>query len=203
MNLDTAFADLDRAKEQLTAWETNFATSVKDQYTRRGNLSQKQVDILRRIAKKYTPEAKAQRSAWAKTWSAEKAIDIRVVAAYYKVTDYYQNVVDRILENPEFVPSEKLYNAMCTNKFALRVLAAYHADAKYNVGQMVVVKNANRQVGRDHRALVSKPVLILEVLDTIVSAAKGAKRYLVASVQNPRDKAEIEERDLKLFKRRK
>ncbi len=68
MNLDTAFADLDRAKEQLTAWETNFATSVKDQYTRRGNLSQKQVDILRRIAKKYTPEAKAQRSAWAKTW---------------------------------------------------------------------------------------------------------------------------------------
>jgi|3_EtaG_2_1085321.scaffolds.fasta_scaffold64711_1 hypothetical protein len=203
MNLDSIFASLDAVTNQLTPWETNFVSSVKEQHQRRGRLSQKQVDILCRVAKSKTPEAKQAREAWTNAWTAEKADNLRVAAAYYKTTDYYQNVVDRILDNPEYVPSEKLYTAMCTNKYVKRVLDAYATDPKFNIGQMAVVKSPNRQVAHDHRALISKPVLILSVLDKILSPAKGSKMYLVASVANPLKQVELEERDLKSFKRRK
>lgn len=203
MDLAAILADLDLNFEQLTSWERNFLTSVKEQYNRRGRLSTKQVDILKRVQDNYTAEVQQARDAWICAWTPEKAADLRVVAKYYKSTSYFQNVVDRILTGDNYIPSEKLFGKIIENKYAQRVLAAYHADSKYAVGQMAIVKSANRSVVHDQRVLVGKPVLILEVMDYIVSAAKGSKLYFVANVADPRQRTHVEERDLKKFKRNK
>ncbi len=203
MNLDAIFADLSTNSGQLTPWERNFLDSVKEQYTRRGRLSEKQVDILKRVQNKYKPEVQQARQAWICAWTPEKASNLRVVAKYYKTTSYFQNVVDRILTEDDYIPSEKLYNKIVENKYAQRVLAAHHADAKFGSGNMAVVKSANRSVNHIHRTMVGKPVLILQVMDYIQSAAKGSKLYLVASVADSRKQTYVEERDLKKFKRNK
>lgn len=41
--------DVDNAMKELSEWEQNFISSIQDQFTKKGELSNKQCEILERI----------------------------------------------------------------------------------------------------------------------------------------------------------
>jgi hypothetical protein len=43
------FKELERPAKELTPWELDFLISVKDQFDRKGRLSEKQFEVLERI----------------------------------------------------------------------------------------------------------------------------------------------------------
>jgi hypothetical protein len=193
---------------QATAWEQGFFESVKSQFEKRHTLSEKQIELVQKIAKKFSPEAIQEREIWYASWDEEKAETLRVCAGYYIGTGYYRDLVGRVRENNDFIPSPKQYKMMCENKYADKVMDAYRAEPKFPVGSLATLRAAkSRSVGymSNNRDMVSAGelnVLILTTDEPIVSAAVGAKRYKVIMVGGT-DTLFCEERDLKKMKRKK
>jgi hypothetical protein len=83
-----------------------------------------------------------------------------------------------------------------TNKFAQKVLTAWHAQPKYATGTMVSCRASANWSAK--QALAKGGIIIASNLP-IVSAANGAKRYKVLPV-GAAAPVEIEERHIKKFK---
>ena len=193
---------------QASKWEQGFFESVKSQFEKRHTLSSRQIEIVQKIAEKFSPEAVKERESWYSSWDEEKAETLRVCADYYLGTGYFRDVVERVKTEEDFIPTPKLFKSMCQNKYANKVMAAYRAEPKFPVGSLATLRAAkSRSVGymSNNRDMVSAGelnVLILATDEPIVSAAVGAKRYKVMLVGGI-DTLYCEERDLKKMKRKK
>lgn len=193
---------------QASQWEQGFFESVKSQFEKRHTLSERQIEIVQKIADKFSPEAIKERESWYSSWDEEKAETLRLCADYYMGTGYFRDVVDRVKTDKDFIPTPKLYKSMCQNKYADKVMDAYRAEPRFPVGSLATLRAAkSRSVGymSNNRDMVSAGelnVLILTTDEPIVSAAVGAKRYKVMMVGGV-DTFYCEERDLKKMKRKK
>jgi len=190
---------------QASKWEQGFFESVKSQFEKRHTLSERQIEIVQKIASKFSPEAIKDRESWYSSWDKEKAETLRVCADYYRGTGYYKDLVHSILSNSEFVPSPKQYKMLCENKYAAKVLDAYRSEPKFPVGSLATLRKVR---SNGYLAISGAPawrdinVLVLTTNEPIVSSAKGAKRYKCMIVGGT-DTFYCEERDLKKMKRGK
>lgn len=190
---------------QASKWEQDFFDSVKTQFDKKKYLSTRQFEILQRISDKFSPKAIRERETWYASWSEEKAETLRVCAEYYKSTDYYRDLVERILTDSKFVPSPKQYKMVCENKYAAKVLEAYRAEPKFSVGSLATLRKIR---SNGYMAVTGAPpwtdvnVLVLSTNEPIVSSAIGCKRYKCVVVGGT-DTFYCEERDLKKMRRGK
>ena len=117
-------------------------------------------------------------------------------AQYYadQYPPYYDAIVEKVLKDPEgHILSYNEYNKMCNNKYALKILASYKEEEKYQVGDFVQIRatnrvdiaNTNQKAGHMPRRSVcskmaNKFCMVLEVnAKPITRAAKGARIYKV------------------------
>ena len=190
--IEKAVSDADG---RLSQWEQGFLESLKEQASRRGRLSHKQIEILERIeAQKCSAEARAQAAAWCSSYNDEKRAIAVTAAKYYQANPpYFGGMADKILNDPDYIPSEKAYRKMCENKYVKRVLAEMAKAPVFAVGDMVALRSGNfsEKVRRDMRRLayaVDKvpnevALLVLSVnTESVTSAVKGAKEYTVLPV---------------------
>ena len=185
----------------LSQWENGFVESLQEQFNKHGKLSPRQLEILERIEKqKLSEEARGARSFWKSSYDAEKRRVARICAEYYKSAGYFTVLADSILENPDYIPSEKAWKKMCENKYAQKVVASYDAAPKYEVGSLVAFRAtadwAHRVTAGD------KPCIVIATGGIIKSAAKGAKPYKVLPYGLAKP-VECEERHLKTYKKSK
>ena len=194
------------AEDGLTSWESNFLSSVAKQFEKKNQLSHNQNTVLQKIESKYSEEQKAARKKFDSEYTDEKRRNMRIMAMYYNNNPpYFGDVVARVLEDPEFVPTEKQYKAMCTNKYAARVISTANAEPLFPTGTMVKLRSGIkfRSTARRHyRAAALKNVmaLVLEHPEEVVSPAKDAKPVRVLLVGS-NDILETEERYLKKLKK--
>ena len=166
----------------LTDWERNFLSSLLDSAKKWGRLTAKQHEVYQRIEKKSDPAFQAARKAWNESWTPEKRDKATFAANYYKANPpYFSDAADRILTDPSFIPSEKLYRKMVENKYVTR--ASQHAQSAplYEVGSLITIRKSLSVRGeaarhRGHQAVV------LEVEGAMTSATKGARVYKVLPV---------------------
>ena len=193
---------------QASKWEQGFFESVKSQFEKRHTLSPRQIEIVQKIAEKFSPEAIKERESWYSSWDEDKAETLRVCADYYLGTGYFRDIVERVKTEKDFIPTPKIYKSMCQNKYADKVMDAYRAEPKFPVGSLATLRAAkSRSVAymvtkRDWLSLCEINVLILSTDEPIVSAAAGAKRYKCTIVGGT-DTFFCEERDMKKMKRKK
>ena len=193
---------------QASKWEQGFFESVKSQFEKRHTLSTRQIEIVQKIAEKFSPEAVKERESWYSSWDEAKAETLRVCADYYLGTGYFRDVVERVKTEKDFIPTPKLFKSMCQNKYAEKVMDAYRAEPKFPVGSLATLRAAkSRNIAymankRDWLGDDEINVLILTTDEPVVSAAAGAKRYKCMIVGGT-DTFFCEERDLKKMKRKK
>ena len=193
---------------QASKWEQGFFESVKSQFEKRHTLSPRQIEIVQKIAEKFSPEAIKERESWYSSWDEEKAETLRVCVDYYIGTGYFRDVIEKVKTEKDFVPTPKTFKSMCQNKYAEKIMAAYRAEPKFPVGSLATLRAAkSRNIAymankRDWLGDKEINVLILTTGAPIVSAAAGAKRYKVMMVGGI-DTFYCEERDLKKMKRKK
>mgnify|MGYP003114525385 CR=1 FL=1 len=169
--------DTDAECSLLSDWEKGFLESIQEQVSRRGSLSQKQLDIFSKSEVKCTPEAIEDAKSWTQLYKSQYRESALVVAHYYKNAGYFTGLAMKVLENPEFVPTRQAYKKMCENKYAVKVLETFHATPLYAVGSTVVLRGPALEYA--NRRLDGTPCLVLEILSEVVSAAKGGKQYKV------------------------
>ena len=190
--IEKALAD---GGERLSQWEQGFLESLKDQAKRRGRLSHKQIEILGRVeAQKCSAEAQVQADAWHASYNDEKRAIAVTAAKYYMANPpYFKDMAGKILNDSDYIPSEKAYRKMCENKYVKRVLTEMSKAPVFAVGDMVALRSGNfsEAVRHDMRALaraVDKnqgeiALLVLSVnTESVTSAVKGAKEYTVLPV---------------------
>ena len=194
-NTDTALATriafcLDRV--QPNTWDHGFLESVQVRNQQQGALSPRQMEILGKIEERTSYVAIARREAFESTYGDAEREDMRIIAAYYLANPpYYRDLAERVINDPAFVPTEKQYRSMTTNKYALKVLAETKSDPKFATGQQVMGRASAPYALRNVRGFVMKVGH-----EPVTSAARGGKKYLILPVGSPVP-ITVEERHLK------
>jgi len=171
-----------RGTSVMTDWERNFLGSILDSAKVWGRLTAKQHGIYQNIETRLDPANIAARASWNDSWDEEKHAAIIFAANYYKANPpYFSDAATRILNDSNYIPTEKLYRKMVENKYVQRAKVNASSGALYEPGSMVTVRDS-RSVGGtawNHRG---KDVLILSCQTEHVSAVKGTREYTVLPV---------------------
>ena len=193
------------ANQNVNASTESFLLSLLNNIERWGKLTERQEGALKRIEERHTDEAITRREGWADEWNEEKRQTALICASYYLSTGAYLfDLATRVLNESDFVPSEKQFNAMCCNKYAKKVIENTQGEAKYPVGSFV-----DFRAGVSHRSLrlapeaTNMPALVLETgVGVVTTHAKGGKKYVVLPVGSV-SPITIEERHLKKSRKAK
>ena len=166
------------------SWGRGFINSLQGQIMAGRELSEKQIKTLEKIEAENSDEAIKARDTWKldyryendPAWPGRHSMVAEVAARYYKAAGYFQGLVHSILNDDGFVPTIEQYNKITKNKFAVKVLTAHFADAKFAPGSLV-------QFGATAPSALRRIKVPCVVISSnggpITSAAKGAKVYSV------------------------
>ena len=189
-----------RGVSTLSDWERNFLGSLLDNVKKWGRLTAKQHDIFQRIETKTDPAHIAAVDNWRSNWNEDMREKAVFAANYYKANPpYFGDAATRILNDSEYIPSEKLYRKMVENKYVQRAMINSKVAPLFSVGSMARVRQGQNVRGQAARHL-GKMVVIIEVGDNSTSATKGTRKYTVLPVGSAKP-FETEERYLKRAKK--
>ena len=160
----------------------SFILSLKSWNERKG-LTNKQVAALNVIEARYDPSKAMQNidESWQKKYNNNTKMkeDMLICAKFYEANPpYYSDLVFRTLNEKEFVPTEKQFNALTNNRYTNKVLTAHHKKPDFCEGSYVYIrKTANYELLNE---ISNRPCLVLQAdASPIVHARKGAKVYKI------------------------
>ena len=191
-------------RTEASSWARGFLNSLQGQVMAGRELSDKQIPVLEKIEREHNDESMSARQTWRDdylneadpAWGAPHSEIAGIAAKYYNRANYFTQLVSKILDDSDFVPSIEQYNKITKNKFAVKVLAAHFADPKFAAGSLV--QYSATAPGRVRAGGGNKiPMVVIQAnASPIISAAKGAKIYKVLPVGSPTTRL-VEERHLK------
>ena len=178
-------------------WADGFADSIRDQITKGRTLSDRQKATCHKILKENSKEANRELANWESEYNMHHKKKAIQIATYYKAQTggYFGALVASILADQ--VPPRGKYLKMRNNKYAKKVLAEIERkprfstedhiepNSKFQTGYsfkhpMMSGRNGDTYVTGDEKSnFKARGGIIIDVDDKVVSAAKGAKRYLV------------------------
>ena len=182
-----------------SSWAAGYVESLISQVKGDRRLSDRQLEILRKIEAEHDDAALAERQKWIESYTNNPDLraDAIVVANYYMSTGYFKDTARDIINDDTFIPTYSQYNKMVKNKYAQKVLASHHAPAKYEAGQLVTFRANAPTNSRYLDGGILKRNVTMMVIETdaapITSAARGAKVYKLLPVGKATT-LEVEER---------
>jgi len=181
--LDTLFA-----RTEPASYAYGYTESLINQVKADRRLSERQMEVLRKIEAEHDDSAMAERAKWVEGYKNDLTLraDAIVVAHYYRTTGYFRSTADAIIDDESFIPTYSQYNKMVKNKYAQKVLAAHNDKPKYEQGQLVTFRSsagaAERRCG-DGYVKPTVPMMVIAVdAAPVTSAARGAKKYKLLPV---------------------
>ena len=182
-----------------SSWAAGYVESLTSQVKGDRRLSDRQLQILRKIEAEHDDAALAERQEWIESYTNNPDLraDAIVVANYYMSTGYFKDTARDIINDDTFIPTYSQYNKMVKNKYAQKVLASHHAPAKYEAGQLVTFRaNAPSNTRYLDGGILKRNVTMMVIeadASPITSAARGAKVYKLLPVGKATT-LEVEER---------
>ena len=171
-----------RGATTMTDWERNFIASILDSAKVWGRLTAKQHGMYQNIESRLDPANIAARDAWNNSWDEEKRAAIIFAANYYKANPpYFSGCLERILNDSNYIPTEKLYRKMVENKYVQRAKVNASSDALYEAGSMVTFRDS-KSVGGTAWRYRGQDAIVLGCQTEHVSAVKGTREYTVLPV---------------------
>ena len=171
-----------------SSWAAGYVESLISQVKGDRRLSDRQLEILKKIEAEHDDAALAERQKWIESYTNNPDLraDAIVVANYYMSTGYFKDTARDIINDDTFIPTYSQYNKMVKNKYAQKVLASHHAPAKYEAGQLVTFRANAPTNSRYLDGGILKRNVTMMVIETdaapITSAARGAKVYKLLPV---------------------
>ena len=197
-----------RARTEAASWAAGFVESLVGQVTADRRLSERQLQILKKIEAEHDDAAMAERQKWVESYKNDPSLraDAIVVANYYLSTGYFRDTAKMVVEDETFIPTYSQYNKMVKNKYAQKVLASHNSPAKYPAGSLVTFRaNAPSGVRYLDGAYLKRNVTLM-VVETdaapVTSAARGSKVYKLLPVGRA-STLTVEERHIMKFRQPK
>ena len=193
---------------EASSWAAGFVESLTSQVKGDRRLSERQLQILKKIEAEHDDAAMAERQKWVESYKNDPTLraDAIVVANYYLSTGYFRDTAKMVIEDESFIPTYSQYNKMVKNKYAQKVLASHNAPAKYPAGSLVTFRaNAPSGVRYINGSYLKRNVTLM-VVETdaapVTSAARGSKVYKLLPVGKA-STLMVEERHIMKFRQPK
>ena len=171
-----------RGTTTLSDWERSFLGSLRDSAKKWGRLTAKQHDVFQRIEVKSNPKHIEARKVWNDSFTPVMREKLEFAAEYYKANPpYFGDAAERIISNPDYTPTEKLYRKMVENKYVQRALSNASEEIKYPAGSMVMVRDS-QAVGGMLATWRGKLAMVVECEQNVRSATRGARSLTVLPV---------------------
>ena len=173
---------------EASSWAAGFVESLTSQVKGDRRLSERQLQILKKIEAEHDDAAMAERQKWVESYKNDPTLraDAIVVANYYLTTGYFRDTAKMITEDESFIPTFSQYNKMVKNKYAQKVLASHNSPAKYPAGSLVTFRANAPSGARYLDGSYLKRNVTLMVIETdavpVTSAARGTKVYKLLPV---------------------
>ena len=153
----------------------NFLLSLQVYCNQHGGLTPKQYLALSEIDKDLSEKATSNYEKWKLEYDEDKKEIAKICAHYYRANPpYYAHVVEKIISDENYIPTERQYKAMCNNKYTQKVVRETKAKPKYPPGSLVRGrKSASREVKDKIGTVIETDAA------PVTSAASGAKVYSV------------------------
>jgi len=183
--------------ELMNSNTRSFLQSILAFADQHKEITGRQEETLKRIESRFSPENIDAHKKWITNYNDDHRKVAKICAEYYmRSSHYFFEIASRVLEEVDFIPTEKQYRAMCENKYATKVVSSTLADPKYPVGTFV-----NHRASCPHHVRVAlfggkAGMVIAADIGPVDSAAKGAKKYKILPIGSATP-IEAEERHLK------
>ena len=136
--------------KNLSERDRKFAESLKKQFEDGGKLSPKQIECVERMEQRYSPESQLKRERWAQSYKGAHRETAMICARYYRTTTYFRDLATKVLLDEDFVPTEKQFNALTKNKYALKAIATATEPPAFPVGTLAKVRANYNLVQKPH-----------------------------------------------------
>ena len=189
----------------LSNWEQDFCASINRQLIRGRKLSSKQVKIIHKIEGNVAKLVVGY-DQWVKQWDDEKRKVWNIALDYYqRGRVYFQSEVLKRKDNPEYIPPQRTFKKITENKYAQKIINELAKKPAFDPGSMVAIRSGcdARDLGllySQMKELKSVPLFVMTVLDSVGSAAKGAREYTILPAGWTKT-IKVQERHIKKAKR--
>ena len=186
--------------------DKSFATSLKQGWDKYKSLTVNQFNAFERLEKRYDSATVKQNlqveNDWKNSFDANKRGILNICANYYITTTYFRDIAQKALAEPNWIPSEKQYRAMCENKYALRLIENINTPPKFNPSDLVSVRKTSYRFAYrfdDYAGNGNKNVAIILEVGEAGDVVKGSREYKVMFVGDDMIET-ITERELKKYR---
>ncbi len=184
------------ANPNSTDRDKQFATSLKQGWDKYQSLTVGQFNALKNLETRYCAGNKQKVEEWINSFDANKRGILNVCAQYYSTTSYFRDIAVKVLAEPNWIPSEKQYRAMCENKYAQRMIENMASPVKYPAGTIVEVRKTY------HRwDLPTGSVGMVVSCESVVGPSRGSRKYRILMMGEVQT-TELFEKDIKIHRRK-
>ena len=165
----------------LDDWSRGFLESLKEQIVRRTAkiedgveidiLSDRQKATLNKIQSRFSPQEKAKLERWAEDYKRDHKERAKIIARYYALTPYFNDLSHKILQDDEYVPDMHRFKKMSENKYADGVWNNWISEPRFADGALVQIRKEAFKADRLG--------YVLNSTEPVKSHGKGGKRYLI------------------------
>lgn len=187
----------DLMKKDLSVSDRNIIVSMREFFSKRSYLSEKQHRFFCSIEARYSDDRIKKSIEWSDTFDADKRARFDLACKYYKTTRYFTDIVNFADKNPAYIPTEKQYNNMCNNKYFEKAVENYNTPPKYSLADIVVFRDNKRSYHRDKSL-----VCLIEDLSEEGSFYKGQRSYKLLVI-GQEDRISVVEDEIKLYREKK
>lgn len=162
-------------RPDLNSWEKEFLTSIGQYQLLKKRLSAGQYNTMRKIEENHNEEKLAKQKAFADTFTDDMRENMKIVAGIYRETGspYHQKLVDSILSDDKFVPTEEQYNKFMNNKYAQGYVVNAKVAPKFKIGDTVSPSSLDKSE-------TWKSAIIIDNVGILPRThAAGGKRYSI------------------------
>ena len=196
---------------KLSNWEQDFCASINSQLIRGRSLSKKQINLIHKIEGNVAKLVVGYEQ-WVKQWDDEKRKVWNIAIDYYeKNRPYFSNEVakrrDARREEREYIPPQRTFKKVVENKYVQKIINELDKKPAFDVGSMVALRASATltELGFYHvgytqlNELKKTPLFVMSILNSVGSAAKGAREYTILPAGWTRT-LKVQERHIKKFK---
>tara|TARA_R100000808_G_C2154965_1_gene166530 strand:- start:9113 stop:9763 length:651 start_codon:yes stop_codon:yes gene_type:complete len=180
MTKDRLDSLIEKKQEEEDGDTISFLESLKANLEKWGRLTEKQMAAFERIEYLASDEGKKYVEDWRKEYVENLMPSALICARYYLANPpYFNDIANKIIANPSFVPTEKQYRALCENKYATKVLAEARREPKYENGDIVQIREAQAMPYHLYPIKGKPSVVISNKTGIVTTHAQGAKVYKI------------------------
>lgn len=163
---------------RVTEYEKTLLESIIMQHDRKRYLTERQLNVISTIEATYSEEQILKKAKWVESFDQEKKDIFDIAVKYYaSQRHYFMNIIKKVENEENYIPSEATYKQMCENKYVKTVIKETRKKPKFPIPTLVLPSSVCPWAVS--REFLGGGIVLRADVEPVTSAANGAKKYLV------------------------